>query len=359
MLAIRSGPPDGSPDRSTNESLDDVLETVELTLEAIDDLRVRIDEATRIRPAVDERPDRLLAEVDRLHRRVEEIAEASWRRSEDDRVQGALDAIDRLRIRVDEADPSESVLRTLDLVSDVAARLDADDGRALTELTLEAVEDLRSRVGQGSESARSAIDRAVAQMELLRREVEVRDPAEGIELSLEAIDDIGRRVDARAGAIESTVLVQGRAVDGRLAAIESALGSLAAMAAELRGAVAELSAFAAAPAPLATARLEDAVIAAIADRVAVALTAPPGDHNAAVVASAAAAMSRLEGRLDSEFGSVERNVDRMERHLSELETLVRGTIEPEQPSPNGSERAADAGSGLLARFRPRGRAARR
>ena len=156
--------------------------------------------------------------------------------------------------------------------------------------------------------------------------------------------------------------------------------------------------------------IDDAAIAAIADRVAGALIGrvehaigvstdrvlgrvdastdrvlgrfesaaalPAGDQGTAVMASAAAAMSRLEGRLDSEFGSVERSVGRLDRHLAELEGLVRGNgttaaveIEPgpldsDAPSnrPTTAEVAARvraSANGLLAGLRAKGRAGRR
>jgi hypothetical protein len=305
MVAIASSSSDGS--------LDDVLETLELALEAIDGLR----------GDPDERPDRLLAELGRLHRRVEEIAEASWRRAEDDRLDGALDAIDRLRIRVDDADPTETVHRTLDLVSSVAARLDGEDSMALAELTLEAVEAMHRRIGEDGESARVVLGRAVAGLDRLRLEVEARDPADAIELALEAMDDVGRRVDARAAAVER-----------RLATLESSLTVLTDLAAGLGARMAE------------SAPLDEARVAFIADRVAEALIArmermldgagrvetttaalPSNDQHAAVMASAAAAMARMEGRLDSEFGAVERSVDRLDRHLAELEELMRGETE--------------------------------
>ncbi len=403
MVTIASAPQDGS--------LDDVLEALELALEAIDGLRNQIDDVAAAADAAsvelppDERPDRLLAEVGRLHRRVEEIAEASWRTTDDDRMQRALDAIDRLRTQVDEADTSESVLRTLDLVSQVAARLDADDGRALAELTLETIDDLRRQVDDRGDDTRRVLDRSVGRLDDLRLEIEARDPAEALELALEAMDDVGRRVDGRADAI-----------DRRLDSMATSLTGLTELAAALAGTVAELAA--APPPAIEVPPVDDAVIAAIAERVAGALLGrvehaigvstdralgrvdestdrmlgrfeaaalPAGDQGTAVVASAAAAMSRLEGRLDSEFGSVERSVDRLDRHLAELEGLVRGTVEaphapevdpddaveieadaPSTAAPSGRPTTAEvaarlkaSANGLLAGLRGRGRAVRR
>jgi hypothetical protein len=337
MVALAPGTPDAS--------LEDVLDSIELALEAIDQLRSEVGDASA--PTPDERPDQLLAELARLHRRVEEIAEASWRRSEDDRLQHALDAIDRLRVRVDDADPSAAILQTLDLVSHVAARLDDADGQALAELTLEAVEDLGRRAaedGHATRATRAGLDRAVAELEHLREEIAARDPSDAIELALEAMDDVGERVDRRADAMER-----------RLAAMESELAMLGELAAT-------------AARSLAAPALDAATVDAIADRVVAALMGqaeqvlgslvpgtpaalPAVEQHAAVVASAAAAMSRLEGRLDSDFGSVERSVDRLDRHLAELEGLLREERE------NG--RAAEPAAPRARTPRWRGRAARR
>jgi hypothetical protein len=343
-------------------SADEVLEALELALEAIDGLRAQVDELASSRadepePAPDERPDRLLAEVGRLHERVEQIADASWRRAEDERLSRALDAIDALRIRVDDADPTEAIARTLDVVSGVAARLEAEDAAALTELTIEAVEDLRQRTARDADDVRTMLDRAVAGLDSLLEEVEARDPAEGLELALEAVDDVRSRIDTRADA-----------TDLRLQGIEVELTNVTRLTGSLLALVAELAA--PAPAEIGSGPVDDQAVAAIADRVAAlvmarfeqlvagstdrvigrldastdrvlgrldtAITPPavgPGDSNSTVVASAAAAMSRLEGRLDSEFGSVERNVARLDQHLAELESLLRDRDSSPEASP--------------------------
>jgi hypothetical protein len=359
-------------------STDEVLEALEMALEAIDGLRAQVDELTSSRgeepqPPPDERPDRLLAEVDRLHERVEQLAEASWRQAEDDRLGRALDAIEALRIRVDDTDPTEAVARTLDAVGDVAARLDTEDATALTELTIEAVEDLRERTARDTNEVRTMLDRAVAGLDALREEAENRDPGEGLELALEAVDDVRSRIDARADA-----------TDLRLEGIEAELTGLTRLAGSLAGAVAELAA--PPPVELGPAPIDDRAIAAIADRVAslvmarfdqlvagsadrvigrldastdrvlgrldAAVTPPavgPGEPHAAVVASAAAAMSRLEGRLDSEFGSVERSVARLDQHLAELETLLRP-----REAPSAAETPADPPAGRTGASEPAG-----
>jgi hypothetical protein len=382
---------------STEVSLDDVVEAMELTLEALDGLRARIDELSE----PDDRPAVLLGEVGHLSRRVEEIAEAGWRRAEDDRLQRALDAIDELRSRVDDADPRDAVAGTLDAVAEVAARLDADDTRALTELTLESVEALRAEATGATNETRALLDRTVAGLGDLRARVDAADPSDAVELTLEAIDELRREVESRdpAEALELTLeaiddvrdRVDGRteALEGRLLAIEAELRGLARMATALAGAVDELAA--PPPAAVGPAPLDDRALAVIADRVVAALMSrfdhsigastdrilgrldastdrmvgrlemlaapagPAGDPGTAVLASAASAMSRLEGRLDSEFGSVERGLTRLHEHLAELEGLVRdGASQPNEPDrselgpPAGPEEVGEVAGRLRA-----------
>jgi hypothetical protein len=234
-------------------------------------------------------------------------------------------------------------------------RVEGDETRVLLDRAIAAVDGLRARVDESDPG--DALERMLRAVDELREEVEARDATEAIELTLEAIDEL----------------------DGRLAGIEGALTA----------AVAEL----ARPAPAAVPEIDDRVIEAIADRVAGALierferalagstdrvlgrldattdrvldrlsagntrthdaigelraavdatrAALPSSPDAlgpgsAVVASAAAAMARLEGRLDSEFGAVGRGVDLLDQRLTELDRLVRdmgpGAL-PDQSAP--------------------------
>ena len=125
---------------------------------------------------------------------------------------------------------------------------------------------------------------------------------------------------ARAAAIEQRIDAGRGALDQRLTAIETSLDGLTAP-----GRFARWSHRPDRRPGRDRARWDhvERAIGASTERLAL----PPSDSNAAVVAQAAAAMSRLEGRLDAEFGSVERSVERLDRHLGELEQLMRDNVE--------------------------------
>jgi hypothetical protein len=268
------------------------------------------------------------------------------------------------------------VLRTLDLVSEVAARLDADDSLALTELMLEAVEELGRRADGEALATRLACDRTVTSLDQLRTEVEARDPAEALELALEAMDDVARRVDGRADDL-----------DDRLANIEYGLTGLAELTASMAGAVAAL---AAAPSPeLAPPSLDDGALRAIADRVADALmlrvepalggatervlerveastervlgridsaALPAGDH--AVVTAAAAAMSRLEVLVRDQPAAIVA-ADRMVDLTPAVDPRQQPADGPRPATAEVAARMRASANSLLAGLRARGRASRR
>lgn len=181
-----------------------------------------------------------------------------------------------------------------------------------------------------------------------------------------AVPDIAP-VEERLGAFEQRLEELGRTVGERVAAAaqraEAASASLASAASTAADATADRAAAAVARAAQEAAQQAAAEVATrmtteLAQRLDVARTSQPrrddlDGASAALVASAAAAMARLEGRIDSEFDAVNRNVESLAQLLQEtVEALHRieshvGEIQPV------SERMRDLANRTLDAFRTR------